>query len=398
MRLSKQTTLRISTLIQKTILVLAIFATSLSALASDKTEGHDEGHGHSEEKFNAGEMIIHHLGSTHDIHLWGHTSIPLPVILYTDRGVDMFMSNKFWDADHHANASYTSEKTGYTYVDHHNFIEIVAVDGNPVGDEVHDLKEKMKSPDYKVSDSDQALLKQTKLIDFSITKSIFGMLLIMAIMLIIFIRAARRYGKNPGKAPRGIQNLVETLVVFVRDDIIVPAIGEKKAPKFTPFLLSAFFFIWLSNLLGLIPFIGGFNITGTIWITLVLATMVFVITTINGNKHYWGHIFNPPGVPFAIKIILVVIEFVQVFMKPIVLFIRLTANIAAGHIIILAFVSLIIIFGEINQGVGYGVAVGSVAFMILMFVIELLVAFLQAYVFTLLAALYFGDATQEAHH
>jgi F-type H+-transporting ATPase subunit a len=151
-------------------------------------------------------------------------------------------------------------------------------------------------------------------------------------------------------------------------------------------------------MLGLIPFLGGFNITGTLAITAVLAAFVFIITTINGNGHYWGHILWPPGVPVPIKLILVPIEVAGVFIKPLVLMVRLTANITAGHIIILAFVSLVILFGEQSAVAGYGVGVGAVIFMILMFFIELLVAFLQAYVFTLLAALYFGDATQEAHH
>jgi F-type H+-transporting ATPase subunit a len=151
-------------------------------------------------------------------------------------------------------------------------------------------------------------------------------------------------------------------------------------------------------MLGLIPFIGGFNITGTISVTIVLAIIVFIITSFSGNKHYWGHIFWPPGVPLPIKFILVPIEVLGLFIKPAVLMIRLTANITAGHIIILSFVSLILIFGESSAIAGYGVGVGSTLFMIFMFFIELLVAFLQAYVFTLLAALYFGDATQEAHH
>ena len=152
--------------------------------------------------------------------------------------------------------------------------------------------------------------------------------------------------------------------------------------------------------MGLIPFIGGFNITGTIGVTLVLAFFVFIVTNFSGNKHYWGHLLWPPGVPFPIKLILVPIEVIGIVLKPIVLMVRLTANITAGHIIILAFVSLIFIFGQGGEamGTGIGVGVGATLFMVFMFFIELLVAFLQAFVFTLLAALYFGDATQEAHH
>ena len=186
--------------------------------------------------------------------------------------------------------------------------------------------------------------------------------------------------------------------MFLRDELIIPSVGKKHAARFTPFLLTIFFFIWTANLLGLVPFLGGFNVTGTLSITLVLAGMVFIITTVNGNKHYWGHILWPPGVPLPIKLILVPIKLLSIFIKPAVLMVRLTANITAGHIIILSFVGLILMVGQISFGGGIAVAIGSVAFMIFMFFIELLVAFIQAYVFTLLTALYFGEATQEAHH
>ena len=234
--------------------------------------------------------------------------------------------------------------------------------------------------------------------DLSITKSVFGFIITGFLLLLLFVTAARKYKRNKNQAPSGVQTLIESLVLFVRDDIVVPSIGEKKADKFLPFLLTTFFFIWLANMLGLIPFVGGFNIMGTIGVTVILALCVFVITTINANKGYWMHIFWPPNVPFAIKLILVPIEVFQIFLKPIILMIRLTANITAGHIIILAFVSLIFIFGESSVAGGYGVGAGSLIFMIFMNFIELLVAFLQAYVFTLLAALYFGSAVEEAHH
>ena len=161
-----------------------------------------------------------------------------------------------------------------------------------------------------------------------------------------------------------------------------------------------FFFIWMCNILGLIPFLGGFNVTGTMGVTIVLAAIVWLMTMFSGNKHYFGHIFWPPGVPMFVKVILVPIEIASIFIKPAVLMVRLTANITAGHIIILAFVSLIMIFGKGGEaaGLGIGVGVGATAFMIFMFFIELLVAFLQAYVFTLLAAIYFGEATHEEHH
>jgi len=161
-------------------------------------------------------------------------------------------------------------------------------------------------------------------------------------MIIVFRAVAKGYKKNEGKAPTGIQNVLEPLILFIRDEVAIPSLGAKKADKFLPFLLTVFFFIWFCNILGLVPFLGGFNITGTLGVTMVLAALVFVITTINGNKHYWGHLLWPPGVPVPIKMILVPIEVVGIFLKPLVLMIRLTANISAGHIVILAFVSLII--------------------------------------------------------
>jgi F-type H+-transporting ATPase subunit a len=233
--------------------------------------------------------------------------------------------------------------------------------------------------------------------DFSITKSVFGMMLVIVILLVLFRVIAKRYKGGSNQAPTGIQNAIEPFILFIRDEVAIPSLGHKKAERYLPFLLTTFFFIWMCNMLGLIPFIGGFNVTGTLSITLVLATVVFLITSFSGNGHYWGHIFWPPGVPFAIKLILVPIELMSIFIKPAVLMIRLTANITAGHIIILAFVGLALLFGEKSAVAGYSVGVGSVLFMIFMFFIELLVAFLQAYVFTLLAALYFGDATQEHH-
>jgi F-type H+-transporting ATPase subunit a len=195
-------------------------------------------------------------------------------------------------------------------------------------------------------------------------------------------------------------NALEPLVIFIRDEIAKPAIG-KHTDKYLPFLLTVFFFIFFSNLLGLVPFIGGFNITGTLGVTIVLATLVFLITNLTANRHYWGHVLWMPGVPAPIKmLILTPIEVISLFMKPTVLMIRLTANITAGHIIILAFTSLIFIFGKGGDSpvAGMGIGVFSTAFMVFMYLLELLVAFLQAFVFTLLAALYFGDAKQEAHH
>lgn len=351
---------------QNSVADSSIQVSSPAEVSGAHTEEHSE-------KFNPGEMIMHHISDAHQIHFIGKIYMPLPIILWNHGHLDIFMSSEFWDGfDEHGEhkwKSYTAA-SGTTYENHHEQI-IVAGEGHG---------------------------EHAKPIDFSITKSVFGMFFIIILMLVIFRSVAARYKEGANKAPTGLQNAIEPFILFVRDEVAIPSIGKKKAGAYLPFLLTVFFFIWLCNMLGLIPFLGGFNITGTLSITLVLALIVFLITSFSGNAHYWGHIFWPPGIPFGIKLILVPIEMLSIFIKPAVLMIRLTANITAGHIIILAFVGLVLLFGQNSAIAGYGVGVGAVLFMIFMFFIELLVAFLQAYVFTLLAALYFGDATQDHHH
>jgi F-type H+-transporting ATPase subunit a len=354
----------------------AVAAHPAESVASHAEAAHAE-EAHAEEKFNPGAMIMHHISDAHQIHFIGKLHMPLPVILWNHGHLDVFMSSNFWNGyDEKGELQFKpyTASSGTTYENHHESIVISAGEHGAV----HGAHEKP--------------------MDFSITKSVFGMLFIIVLMIIIFRSVAARYKQGAHKAPTGLQNAIEPFILFVRDEVAIPSIGKKKAAAFMPFLLTVFFFIWMCNMLGLIPFLGGFNITGTLSITLVLATLVLLITSINGNAHYWGHIFWPPGIPFGIKLILVPIEALSIFIKPTVLMIRLTANITAGHIIILAFVGLVLLFGETSAVAGYGVGIGAVLFMIFMFFIELLVAFLQAYVFTLLAALYFGDATQEHHH
>lgn len=223
------------------------------------------------------------------------------------------------------------------------------------------------------------------------------MFISMALMLYIFLTVAKSATQNKGKAPKGLQSFMEPLIVFVRDDIAKPSIG-KRYEKFMPFLLTVFFFIWINNLLGLVPFFpGGVNVTGSISVALVLAAFTLIITFLVANKHYWMHIFAMPGVPKPVLLILTPIEILGVFLRPFVLMIRLFANITAGHIIALAFFSLIFIFGEMNAGLGLGVSALSLVFTVFMGALELLVAFLQAYVFTLLSAIYFGAAVDEGH-
>ena len=252
------------------------------------------------------------------------------------------------------------------------------------------------------SNAPQSVKWDKTVYDFSITKTVLSLLISCFLLMWIFISVANRYKRNPKSAPKGMQSLLEPVIIFIRDDIAKSSIGEKKYEKFMPFLLTIFFFILLNNLLGIIPiFPGGANVTGNIAITMVLAVFTLVLTTISGNKHYWVDIINTPGVPWWLKLpvpLMPVVEIIGIITKPFVLMVRLFANMAAGHIIVLGFVSLIFIFGSINVALGLGVSIVSVAFIVFMDLLEILVAFIQAYVFTLLSALYFGLATIETEH
>ena len=350
------------------ILVFCALVFSLSPAAASE--------GHEGEKFNPGKMITGHIGDAYDWHLWGEgdqsVSIPLPVIVYSSElGMNVFMSSAF----HHGH-------------DIHNGFA---------------LKEnKIVVTNEKEGDAHTATVNEALtagLWDISITKNVTSLFISIIVLMFLFTSVAKAYNARPGQAPKGMQSLIEPLVIFVRDDIAKSSIGEKKYKKFLPFLLTAFFFIWLNNLLGLIPiFPGGANLTGSISVTMTLAAITFLIVLFNGNKHYWQHIFAMPGVPGWVLFLLTPIEVLGVFLRPFVLMIRLFANITAGHIIALSFFSLIFIFGEMGTGAGIGAAIFSIAFTVFMTCLELLVAFLQAYVFTLLSAIYIGAAVEEAHH
>ncbi len=343
------------------ILLVIIFSFQFSYASDD--------HGHTEEEaFDPGKMIVEHVVDAHEWHILSigetHVSIPLPIILYSNGNLDVFLSSKF----HHGHDAYNGYK--------------LELDGENKGKIVN------------VASGELPL-------DLSITKNVASMLISMVLICFIFITVANGYKKRKGKAPRGLQSFLEPLILFIRDDVAKASIGEKNYAKYLPYLLTIFFFIFFNNLFGLIPFFpGGANLTGNIAITGVLALFTFVITTINANKNYWVHIFNTPGVPWWLKFpvpLMPLVEVMGVFTKPFVLMVRLFANITAGHIIVLGFMSLIFIFGNIMPAIGYGVSVVSVGFAVFMSLLELLVAFIQAYVFTLLSALYFGMATEEHH-
>lgn len=327
------------------------------------------------EKYNPIPVIMHHISDAHDWHFFdynGHAySMPLPIILWTDNGLVTFMSSEFHhdDSGHHI-----VEKNGMKFVKFH--------------EKIYMLNNGVEHVEF---DEDHHITNAVKPIDLSITKNVFAMLMSVVILFFVFFKTAAHYKNNGAIAPKGIASWMEPLIIFVRDDIAKVNIGEKKYMKFMPYLLTVFFFIWFNNLLGLIPWIGGANLTGNIAVTLVLALFTLIITNINGNKGYWGHIFWMPGAPVPVKILLMPIELVGVLTKPFALMIRLFANITAGHIVVLSLISLIFIFKNI------GMSAVSVPFALFISVLELLVAFLQAYVFTMLSALFIGTAVAEHH-
>jgi F-type H+-transporting ATPase subunit a len=357
---------------------LSLFFTVITVLFSVNAKANSE-----EGKFNAGEVILHHVQDAHEIHIAGDFAIPLPIILI-DGGMKFFSSGSFYHSEAMEIFNPKTKKKEHYFL-HEGYILY--------HEKIYKLDGKKLELDEEGHPHNAAAVT-----DLSITKNVAGLLLIAGFMLWLFFKIAKSYTANKGKAPSGAQSFFEPLIMFLRDDVAKPSIGHH-FERFMPFLLTLFFFILFSNLLGLIPFLGGINVTGNIAVTLVLALLTFIITSINANKAYWMHIVAPPGVPLWLLPIMIPIEILGVFSKPFVLMLRLFANVTAGHIIILAFVGLIFIFNDkYGAAGGLGVSVVSTAFAIFMNCLELLVAFLQAYVFTLLAALYFGSATEEAHH
>ena len=319
-----------------------------------------------EGSFNVTQTILEHIKDDHSWHLWGHTTISLPVILYSPQGFEVFSSAKLVD-EHHEPVVYKG-KSDYKLVE--GKTKIVNAAG----------------------EVDVAASK--KLWDFSITKNVASLFISVIILLLVVLTAAGAYKKTGiSSAPKGLQSFMEPIVLFVRDEIALPNIGAKRYAKYMPFLLTIFFLILTNNFLGLIPlFPGGANVSGNIAFTMTLAVCVFIVVNLSSNKNYWEHIFWMPGMHWSMKLFLAPIELIGVFNKPISLMIRLFANITAGHILVLSLVCLIFIFKTV-----YAAAV-AVPFVIFIFLIELLVAFLQAYIFTMLTAMYIGMASEEGHH
>lgn len=350
------------------VFVFILFSTIWTINA--QAESHSE---HTDEdktlKQDFKEFRDHHLMDDHDFHLFSdeeagtHVGFPLPVILW-DGGLHVFSSSRF----NHGHD--VVESKGNFYKVYHGKIYKTDAEGTINYDENHHPT-------------------NAKPLDFSITKNIFLIIVISALLFWMFRYTAKSYAKNGG-IPKGIGRFLEPLVLFVRDGIAKPNIGEKHYKKYMGFLLTVFFFIWLVNLFGLTPI--GVNITNNIAVTFALALMVYLITTFTAKKDYWKHIFWMPGVPVPMKFILAPIELLGTIIKPFSLMIRLYANITAGHIVIMSIIGLIFI---VQNWIG-----GSLSFVlaIALGILELLVAALQAYIFTMLSALYFGSAVEEHDH
>ena len=325
------------------LVLLFLCGFSSPVLASDTESDSTE--------FNPSEVILHHVMDDHIWHLWdGHYgTIYLPVIVHSsERGLEVFSSHNFYD-EHHNAVAYNGYKLEHNHI----------------------------------------TLNGASVLDLSITKNVAMLLINATLLLLVFTAVARGAKKNKGKAPKGVQSFFEPIVVFVRDEIVKPNIGHHPE-KYLPYLLTLFFFVLFGNLLGLLP--GAGNMTGNIAVTLTLAVFTFFITNLSGNKGYWGHIFWTPGVPMVLRPIIMLVEVIGIFTKPFSLTIRLFVAITAGHIVLLSLICLAFIFNSVY--------VGAAASLMVLFIslIELLVAAIQAYVFTLFTALYIGMATAEHEH
>lgn len=342
-------------------------------------------HENEHKEFNASETIIHHVLDSHDWHLtdWpgedGHVTaiaIHLPWFFYdSEAGFQFFGS------------THSMLESG-RYVPYHEKPYVLKSGAQlPANFDGH-------------SHLDENLLDKTaSIIDLSPTKTVVHMILMALLVFFIFRAVAKGYEKNRGKAPSGIQSFFEPIILFVRDDIAKDYLGDKAA-RFTPYLLTLFFFIWFSNVFGLMPFSS--NIMGNIGVTAALATLTFIMVQVNGTKHYWQHIFAMPGVPVAILPLMTLIEIISLFVKPVALMIRLFANISAGHFMVLSLICLMFILGEAGHNVGGALSIMplSIAFGIAIFSLEVIVAIIQAYIFTLLTAVFLGDAltSHDDHH
>lgn len=356
----------------KALLLGLVVITAGFAYANADEHGTDHDVKDKEESsFNAAGHAVHHAMDAHEFHFTDSLVIPLPVILWTDNGLVTFMSSEFHHDDH---GHHIVERKGMKFVKSHETI--------------YQLNEGETESTFvkgKIANGKKVWL------DFSLTKNVITIFLIAFLLIFVFFKSAKKYKSNKDKAPSGIAAWTEPIVLFVRE-IAQDNIEGDKFKKFVPYLLTLFFFILFGNLLGLLPFLANPNVTGSISITLLLALFTFIIQLANSKKGFWMHVFAPPGVPWPLYFIIVPVEIAGVFIKPASLMIRLFANITAGHIIVVSLISIIFV----NESLAW--AGLSVPFTLFISVLEILVAFLQAYIFTMLSALYLGMAVEEAHH
>jgi len=362
-------------------LVLMLFVSAF-AMAENTTDPVENSGGQVDTKDKVDAYILHHIQDSHDFSLFSYTSdegerkhfgFPLPIILWTSNGLTTFMSSEF---HHNDDGHVVVEKNGLKFAKIHSKIyELDGAAASVAFDETHHAT------------------NAHKVLDLSITKSVVGVLIIGLLMLFWFTGLARQYKKR--QVPTGFGRVLEPLVLYVRDEISRPNIGEKHYRKFTGYLLTVFFFIWFLNLAGLTPL--GFNVTGQVAVTACLAIFTLIIYTVSGNKDYWMHMLWMPGVPVLIRPVLAIIELAGAFIiKPFSLLVRLFANISAGHIVVM---SLIAIMFTLKESLGVVGATGlSLVLSFFITLIEVLVAFLQAYIFTMLSALFIGMAVAEHDH
>ncbi|NRB59523.1 MAG: F0F1 ATP synthase subunit A [Winogradskyella sp.] len=363
----------------KTYLFALLALLSLTLQAKEPANSHDAGEVDTKEEVK--DYIVHHLKDSHDFHLFSYTSdgqrkhvgFPLPVIVWSSEGLVTFMSSEF---HHDDNGHVIVEKGGLKFTKIHS--------------KIYELEEGAAEVAF---DADHHATNAHKVLDLSITKSVFGVLLVGLLMFLGFSSLAKQYKKK--QVPTGFGRVLEPLVLYVRDEIARPNIGEKHYRRFTGYLLTVFFFIWILNLLGLTPL--GFNVTGQLAVTACLAIFTLIIYTASGNKDYWGHVLWMPGVPVFVKPVLAIIELAGHFLiKPFSLLVRLFANISAGHIVVMSLIAIMFTLKSELTVVG---ATGlSLVLSFFITLIEVLVAFLQAYIFTMLSALFIGMAVEEHDH
>ena len=367
-------------------LLFTLAITSVTFAKSDNTDQKD-----TPEEVKG--FIKHHLKDAHYFELFHGVKMPLPIIVW-DNGIQFFLSSDFKKVEV---KEVTAPDSTITFVP--------LSESDTVAKESTDYLYESKSSNYSIfhgkivaakhgdmllrlnSEGNKKLVSHSSLIDFSITKNVLMTLLICVLIFFLFTGLSKSYKKGP--IPSGFGRLLEPLVLFIRDDIAIPNIGEKHYKRYMSYLLTVFFFIWIVNLAGMTPL--GINITGNIAITFSLALITYLITQFTANKNYWGHIFWMPGVPVPMKFVLMPIELLGTIIKPFSLMIRLYANITAGHVVLMSLIGLVFFASNLFA---FGSFFGLTLFL---GVIELLVAFLQAYIFTMLTALYFGAAVEEHH-